>query len=199
MSKSSLKPVVLLLSESQQSRRAIAKLLDHNFTVIVVEDAESAWEQLVDDAKILVLISELGLVIDDFDLIERVRNANDHRLAASPVLLLVGESDNENDRETAFRAGATDFINMPFVSSELITRVRLHAQLFAQQVQGHAVVAESVAAANVLQQLAQEKIFLSRLEQELSFSHRHKTFFSACKLKIDNLKALVLRSLSFRQ
>jgi two-component system cell cycle response regulator len=191
MPEANLKPVVLLLSQSQQSARSISKLLGPNFTVIVVEDAESAWEELVENLKILVVISELALVIDEFHLLERIRNANDNRIAASPVLLLVGESDNENDRETAFRNGATDFINMPFVSSELITRVRLHAQLFVQHIAGHVVMAESVAAANVLQQLAQENIFLSRLKQELAFSYRHRTFLSACKFKLDNLKAIV--------
>jgi two-component system cell cycle response regulator len=191
MPKTNSKPVVLLLSQSQQSRRSIAKILDPNFAVIAVEDAESAWEALVENSKILVLISELALVIDDFDLLERIRNANENRLAASPVLLLVGENDNDDDRETAFRNGATDFINMPFVSNELITRVRLHTQLFVQHVDSHAIIAESVAAANVLQQLSQENIFLSRLEQELAFSYRHKTSVSACKLKLDNLKAIV--------
>ena len=143
------------------------------------------------NSKILVLISELALVIDDFNLLERIRIANENRMAAVPVLLLVGEGDNDDDREAAFRSGATDFINMPFVSNELITRVRLHAQLFVQHVDGHAIIAESVAAANVLQQLSQESILVSRLEQELSFSYRHKTFVSACKLKVDDLKALV--------
>jgi len=191
MPQTNTKPVVLLLSQSQQSLRSISKILNPNFTVIVVEDAEDAWEELVGNSKILVVIGELPLVVDGFDLLERIRNANEKRLAAIPVLLLVGESDNDDDRETAFRGGATDFINMPFVSIELITRVRLHTQLFAQHIDGHAINAESVAAANVLQQFSQESIFISRLEQELAFSRRHRTFVSVCKLKLDNLKAIV--------
>jgi len=190
MSQTNSKPVVLLLSQSQQSGRSISKILDPKFTVMVVEDAVSAWEQLVENSKILVLISELTLVIDEFELLERIRNANENRLAAIPVLLLVGEAADDNDRETAFRSGATDFINMPFVSSELIARVRLHAQLFMQHADGHAIITESVAA-DVLQHFSQENLFISRLEQELSFSYRHRTFVSACQLKIDNLKGIV--------
>ena len=172
MSQTYSKPVVLLLSQSQRTRHSISKILDPHFAVFGAEDAESAWEQLVDNPEILILVSELTLMIDGFELLERIRNANENRLAAIPVLLLVGENDEDDDRETAFRGGATDFINMPFVSNELITRVRLHAHLFIQQVDGHAIVTESVVAANVLQQLSQEKIFISRLEQELSFSYR---------------------------
>jgi len=191
MPRTDLKPVVLLLCQSQQSGRSISKILSPNFNVITVEDAESAWEQCLENSEVLVVISELPLVIDDFDLLERIRSAAENSLAATPVLLLVGENDSDDDREAAFRNGATDFINMPFVSNELITRVRLHAQLFVQHVDGRAINAESVAAANVLQQLAQEKIFLSRLEQELSFSYRHKTSVSVSKFRVDNLKAIV--------
>lgn len=191
MSQTHSKLVVLLLSQSQQTRRSISKILEPNFIVFSAEDAESAWEQLVGNPEILILVSELTLTIDEFNLLERIRNANENRLAATPVLLLVGENDEDDDRETAFGGGATDFINMPFVSNELITRVRLHVHLFMQQVDGHAIDTESVVAANVLQQLAQEHIFLSRLEQELSFSCRHKTFVSVCKLKVDNLKSIV--------
>ena len=48
MSQTNTKPVVLLLSQSQQSRRSISKILDPDFSVIVVDDAESAWEELVE-------------------------------------------------------------------------------------------------------------------------------------------------------
>lgn len=191
MSSKSAKPVVLLITQSQQSARSISKILDASFSVIVAADAEFAWDQLIENQQIQVLICELSLAIDDYNLLGRIRNANENRLAASPVLLLVGERDSDHDRESAFRLGATDFINMPFVSSELITRTRLHAQIYQQHAEGLAINAESLSAANVLHNLAQESIFRSRMEQELAFSSRHKTFVSVCKLKIDNMKAMI--------
>ncbi len=186
-----LKPDILLTTGSVQTGATICKLLGSSFSVSSVNDAESAWNEIVENQAISVLICELSLATDQFGLLERLRNANEKRVTAMPVLLLIGETDNDESCETAFRAGATDFINMPFVSSELITRVRLHAQLFLKHRNGQSVDVRSTTATNVLQQLAQENVFNSRLQQEISFSQRHKTYFSACKLKLDNLKAIV--------
>lgn len=191
MNDTSEKSVVLLVSKSPQSTRSISKLLREYFTVLHAETAEMAWEKMLEVSNISVLICELSMAIGRFGLLERVRNAGDKHLAARPVLLLVGESDREKDRESAFRLGATDFINMPFSSTELTTRVRLHAQLYVQYSEEHTVEMTQVAAVNLLQQLSQLNFFKSRLKQELSFSLRHKSHVSICKLKVDNLKAIV--------
>lgn len=191
MSDPTEKPVVLLVSRSQQSSRSISKLLYDSFTVLGTEDAEMAWEKILEVSNISVLICELPLAIDQFGLLERIRSANDKHLAARPVLLLVGESDLEKDREAAFRLGATDFINMPFASTELTTRVRLHAQIFVQYADDRTVEIKAISAVNVLQQLSQLNHLKSRLKQELSFSLRHRSNVSVCKAKVDNLKAIV--------
>jgi len=191
MPRTSLKPEVLLMTSSSKTGQSISKLLNSIFAVNRVDEAEAAWELVLEKQSLTVLICELSSVINDFGLLERIRNANDNRIAAMPLLLLVSESDDDESRESAFRLGATDFINMPFVSSELITRVRLHAQLFVQHASDQTMNVQAITAANVLQQLAQENIFRSRLDQELSFSQRHKTFVSASKIKLDNLHAIV--------
>lgn len=191
MSDTREKSVVLLVAKSPQSSRSISKILGDHFTVLHAEDAEGAWEKMLEVSNITVLICELAIAIDRFALLERIRSANDKHLAARPVLLLVGESDQENDRESAFRCGATDFINMPFTSTELTVRVRLHAQLFVQHAEEQTIELQQVSAVNVLQQLSQQNYLKSRLQQELSFSLRHKTSVSVCKFKVDNLKAIV--------
>jgi two-component system cell cycle response regulator len=191
MTKSDKKPAILLVSKPTRSADSIRKLLSSNFIGSKAEDAETAWKFLVKRQQITVIICELSLAIDQFGLLERIRNASDRSLAAKPVLLLVGEKDDENDREKAFRLGATDFINMPFSSTELTTRVRLHAQLFINHAVEDTTEMQNIAAVNVLQQLAQEKFFKSRLKHELSFSLRHKINVSVCKLKITNLKTII--------
>jgi two-component system cell cycle response regulator len=185
------KPAVLLITGSARSANLIDKLLDTYFTVIKVEDAESAWKQLVKQPLITVIICELSIAIDHFGLLERIRTANNKNLAAKPILLLVGEQDQENSCEKAFSLGATDFINMPFSSTELTTRVRLHAQLFINHSADQTIEMQQIASVNVLQQLSNENYFKSRLQHELSFSLRHKINVSVCKLKINNLKAIV--------
>ncbi len=191
MAESDKKPSILLVSKPTRSADSIRKLLSGHFIGSKAEDAETAWKFLVKKQQITVIICELSLAIDQFGLLERIRNASDRNLAAKPVLLLVGEKDSENDREKAFRFGATDFINMPFSSTELTTRVRLHAQIFVNHATEDTTEIQNMAAVDVLQQLAQEKFFQSRLKHELSFSFRHKISLSVCKLKINNLKTII--------
>ena len=191
MTKSDKKPAILLVSKPTRSADSIRKLLTSHFAGSKAKDAETAWKFLAKGQQITVIICELSLAIDQFGLLERIRNSSDRSLAAKPVLLLVGEKDDENDREKAFRLGATDFINMPFSSTELTTRVRLHAQLFVTHAIEDTTEMQKMTAVNVLQQLAQEKFFKSRLKHELSFSLRHKISVSVCKLKITNLKTII--------
>ncbi len=192
MSETQQKPTVLLAARSAHTTRLVARHLQEFFDIATASDAEGAWNSLLESQGAALLICEMDLVIDKFGLLERIRGASDTRLAAMPVLLMVGENDAENTREMAFRAGASDFINMPFASTELKARARLHVNLYLQHSSDPVQeVREPVSAVNLLQQLAQEKYFSSRAQQELSFSLRHRSNVSLCKLKLDNVKAII--------
>ncbi|MCP4490829.1 MAG: diguanylate cyclase [Gammaproteobacteria bacterium] len=183
------KPYVVLTTDSALTEAAIARLLEQTFSVSSVSDAESTWKMVVENPQVSVLICQLSLAVDQFGLLERLQSANERRVAAIPVLLLVGESDGDESLNTAFRVGATDFINMPFVSSELLTRVRLQAQLFAQHNIRQTLNIQQPATSG-LRQLVPEGVFNSQLQHEISFSERHKTYFSVCKLGLDSFSAI---------
>ncbi len=193
MSEVNTKPSVLLVAPSAMVVKSIVKLLGKYFNTVSVNDAEAAWEALLisTSAEVAVIICDLQLSIDGFGLLERLRSADNNHLAAKPVLLLVSESDSEESRESAFKLGATDFINMPFSTTELTTRVRLHAQYFVQHSQIKPLEIQKDTSLSVLHQLTQENHFESRLSQEIAFSFRHKMNIGVCKIKIANLKALV--------
>ena len=142
---------------------------------------------------VAVVACDLALAIDKFGLLERIRNAKDRSLATKPILLLIGEQDQGKKRENALGLGATDFINMPFSSSELITRTRLHAGLFGHHSVNPTIEMEHIPSVNGLKQLMDEKYFRSRLQHELSFSLRHKNVVSICKLRVNGLKRLVAK------
>ncbi len=129
MSETENKPVILLITQSGRSANMIEKLLRGYFSSLKAEDAESGWNSLV-SMPVAVIACDLSLAMDKFGLLERIRNARDRSLAAKPVLLLIGEQDQGRNLENALGLGATDFINMPFSSSELITRTRMHAGLY---------------------------------------------------------------------
>ncbi len=191
MSENQQKPLILLATDSANGAKLVTRHLDEYFRILVSEDAESTWEAMVEHSDVSLIICNLGLAIDAFGLLERLRNAGDSWLAATPVLLLVGENDPDSARETAFQMGATDFINLPFASAELKARARLHANLYIQHASDASDEVSQVPAANLLQQLSQHNFFNSRVQQEMSFSLRHRSSFSLCKFKIDNIKNIV--------
>ena len=191
MSEQIEKPTILLVASSAHSIKLVSKHLQEHFALLTAEDAEAAWDLLLKDREIVLVICELEIMINQFGLLERIRSAGDSWLAATPILLLVGENDADAGRELAFQMGATDFINMPFASSELTTRARLHANLYLQHSLESPEELEQVATANLLQQLSQTNFFNSRAQQELSFAQRHRGNFSLCKLKLDNVKSIM--------
>jgi len=191
MSEQKEKPTILLVASSVHSIKLVSKHLQEHFALLTAEDAEAAWDLLLKDREIVLVICELEIMINQFGLLERIRSAGDSWLAATPILLLVGENDADAGRELAFQMGATDFINMPFASSELTTRARLHANLYLQHSMESPEELEQVSAANLLQQLSQTNFFNSRAQQELSFAQRHRGNFSLCKLKLDNIKSIM--------
>lgn len=191
MSEQKEKPTILLVASSAHSIKLVSKHLQKHFALLTAEDAEAAWDSLLKDREIVLVICELEIMINQFGLLERIRSAGDSWLAATPILLLVGENDADAGRELAFQMGATDFINMPFASSELTARARLHANLYLQHSMESPEELEQVSAANLLQQLSQTNFFNSRAHQELSFAQRHRGNFSLCKLKLDNIKSIM--------
>jgi len=191
MSEAENKPVILLITQSSRSANMIEKLLRGYFTSLKAEDAESGWNLLI-KLRVAVIVCDLALAIDNFGLLERIRNAKDRSLATKPVLLLIGEQDQGRSCETAFGLGATDFINIPFSSSELITRTRLHARLYGYHNVDPAIDMQNFSSVNDLKQLTDEKYFRSRLQHELSFSLRHKNNVSICKLRVNKLKEIVV-------
>jgi two-component system cell cycle response regulator len=191
MSEQKEKPTILLVASSVHSIKLVSKHLQEHFALLTADDAEAAWDLLLKDREIVLVICELEIMINQFGLLERIRSAGDSWLAATPILLLVGENDADAGRELAFQMGATDFINMPFASSELTARARLHANLYLQHSMESPEELEQVSAANLLQQLSQTNFFNSRAHQELSFAQRHRGNFSLCKLKLDNIKSIM--------
>lgn len=194
MSDTSELPALLLATASNLTSKSFEKLLKDQFKVIHAESPEQSWEILQQDDLICVLVCELTLAIDEWGLLERIRQVENKALASLPVLLLVAENDDEESQDRAFSVGATDFINMPFSGIELKARVRLHSKLYGLHHRSSTFELSSQnSSVDILSTLMQEKYFLNRLEQEISFSTRHKSFVSVCLVKIDNVASIEQR------
>lgn len=184
-------PTVLLIAGSANTGKLVRKHLSDHFAIQIADDGEAAWELLQQREEIDVIVCDLALSVDSFGFLERLRNAGDDQLAATPVLLLVGESDSELERDMAFGKGASDFINLPYSRSELIARVGLHAGIHGRRESMPADDSRPVGTAGLLKQLSQRTHFDSRVEQEISFSQRHRSNLSLARLSLDNMQAIV--------
>lgn len=100
----------MLLARSPRTAKSIAKLLGQYFEVQLADEAEVAWCMMLEQEGVALCLAEKSLVMDQFGLLERIREASDINLAATPVLLLMNERDDEPARESAVQLGATDFI-----------------------------------------------------------------------------------------
>ena len=114
---------VLVVDDSRVIRRAAVKILQKDFDVIEAEDGEEAWEELQRNSNISVVFSDLGMpVMDGFELLDKIRNAQDPALAKVPVIIITGAEESDGTKEEVLELGATDFISKPFDSISLKTR-----------------------------------------------------------------------------
>jgi diguanylate cyclase (GGDEF)-like protein len=179
-------PVILLVSDSALTSKSVNRLLAEQFQVLQEDNIESAWESIQVQTDISAILCDLNPTMDYEALLERIRTAQNKVISGLPVLLLVSEKVDEQHRDRAFMAGATDFINTPFSATELKARVRLHARLFnLHRGQGDYDLTDQHTAFDMLNAMMHERHFMGRLEQELSFALRHKVFISACLLQVD--------------
>ena len=177
-------PVILLVSGSDLIHKSIRRILKEKFKLLHAENVEQAWDILVSENSIRVVLCELGLAINEDALLHRIRNANHKSISVLPVLLMVSESDDEAMLDTAFLNGATDYIDLPLSSTELKVRVRLHAQIYGQYYEDADFELEQNTPSDLLTGVMQEKFYISRLDQELSFSVRHQLYISSALVKI---------------
>jgi len=179
------KPPLLLLCKSAITTSSLEKILSPLFQLNIVQDAESTWKKITQMDEICILVSDLSIAIDQYGLMERLRKAQDEMISAIPVLLLVGAEDDESQREKAFHDGASDFITMPFSSSELLSRLELQGRRLKKHTLNQLPSDNNNSPADLLLNLTQQKCFDDRLIQELSFAVRHKVNLSVVKLKLD--------------
>src|SRR3989344_8280653 len=76
---------VLVADDSRVIRKAISKILSNEFELIESEDGEIAWEQLLTDKSIQVLVSDIEMPkLDGYSLICRIRASDSERVGGGP-------------------------------------------------------------------------------------------------------------------
>ncbi len=124
------KAKILVVDDSRLIRASFARYLGEQFDVQLCENgaqALTALEQADDFSLIFTDLSMPG--VDGYQLLEWIRNSENPRIRDMPVIIVTGKEDDEQERERILALGATDFINKPFHSSELVSRARGYVTL----------------------------------------------------------------------
>lgn len=183
---------VLVADDSRVIRKAISKILSSEFDLVEAGDGEAAWEQLLKDSSIQVLVSDIEMPrLDGYSLICRIRAADAERVRSVPIIVITG-ADDELTRERAFACGATDFIIKPIDGVQLLARTRAHAKLdqTTRKLEETSTALEEQTAVDPLTQLHSRRYFIQRGVQDLAYAKRHQSDLSIVRIDIDNFRPI---------
>lgn len=180
---------VLVVDDSNLMRKAAQKMLGQEFDVVTAVDGIDAWAQLERDTSIQVVFSDLSMPRSDgYDLLRKVRTAEDTGLQGMPLIIVTGADNDEAARMKALDMGATDFITKPFTSTDLVARARAHAkyQRITRQLQEQTTL-------DPLTGMLNKAGFMDRVQQEVFFSRRHLQPLTLVRLEITGLRDIFLK------
>jgi two-component system cell cycle response regulator len=180
---------VLVVDDSNLMRKAAQKMLSGEFDVVTAVDGIDAWAQLERDTSIQVVFSDLSMPRSDgYDLLKKVRMAEDSGLQGMPLIIVTGADNDEAARMKALDMGATDFITKPFTSTDLVARARAHAkyQRITKQLQEQTTL-------DPLTGMLNKAGFMDRVQQEVFFSRRHLQPLTLVRVEIAGMRDIFLK------
>jgi PAS domain S-box-containing protein len=131
---------VLIVDDSEEARKLLLYILaTEQYEVLVADSGELALKAVALSQPELILLDVNMPEMDGVEVCRRLRSSSETR--DIPVILLSSSLDFEKRLE-GLQAGAIDFINKPFVSEELLARVRAHIELAKLRKNLESMVAE---------------------------------------------------------
>ena len=112
-------PEVLLVDDDARLREIVSMALeDEGYRVRTAASAEEASSLLADDEPDLLIVDWMLPGRDGLDLSRKVRTQS-----ALPILMLTAKTDTV-DVVVGLESGADDYVTKPFVTKELVARIR---------------------------------------------------------------------------
>jgi two-component system cell cycle response regulator len=174
-----LKPRVLIADDSRIVRAMLIKHIQNQFEYREALDGEQAWETLLIDPNIRVLITDLTMPnLDGYGLLERIRSSKISRIRDMPVVVVSG-SDEHRERERAMANGATDLITKGIATAQLLSRLDVLSKLVdTQREYEHSLEALVSSASNEdASELSSPYALKAQADAMLSAALRHKKNF----------------------
>lgn len=123
------KPRVLIADDSRIVRATLIKRIQGVFDFREAFDGQNAWETLLLDPTIRVVITDLTMPrLDGYGLLERIRSSKISRIRTVPVIVISG-SDEQAERDRVKAAGATELITKGIATAQLLSHLSVLAEL----------------------------------------------------------------------
>ena len=116
-----MKKKILSVDDSSSIRKMVEfTLKSRGYLVVSAEDGQEALEMLVKDDFAAVILDINMPRLDGFGFLKKMKAEQSY--SSIPVIMLTTEGQDQ-DKETALRLGAREYITKPFRPSELIALV----------------------------------------------------------------------------
>lgn len=123
------KQVVLVVDDARTMRASITRILEQDFQILEAQNGEQAWNIIIHEPLIHVVISDLLMPVKNgFRLLRQIRASDTERISHLPVIMITGHEDTEKMKYRAMALGASDFISKPFDSIQILARARAYAK-----------------------------------------------------------------------
>ena len=184
---SSSLPKVLVIDDSALIRKAVAKVLGSEFSVIAAVDGREGLEIIKKDRTIKLVITDLMMPnIDGYGVIKAIRGSKNEALKTLPIIVITGNSDPNTVKLQALDLGANDFLTKPFTSADLLARCRSYVQ---HQVEVKTL--QKLVARDPVSGLITKKPFDIQLEKDISRVIRHREPLAVMLIELQDAKALL--------
>jgi PleD family two-component response regulator len=174
---------VLIVDDSATVVATAKKMLEGRYIVSTASNGQEAWDILQTNLAISMVFTDLQMpVVNGLELLLRIRNSKDSRLATMPVVIVTGKTDTAAGKQAVFNIGATDFIGKPFNALDLLTRARAHID--GKQINRRRRISDVVQVEREL--LASPSAFHSIGCQALEYAIENKTSFVVVYVELVN-------------
>lgn len=115
-------PTVLIVDDEGYIQRILTYVLEaEGFEVLTASDGEEAVQQVKENHPDAVVLDLMLPTMDGYQVLRVIRQ--DEAMHTTPVLVLSAKG-RDLDRDTAIKAGASDYITKPFSPQRLVDRIQ---------------------------------------------------------------------------
>jgi putative two-component system response regulator len=116
------KPVILIADDDPQALNVLEQImLGHGYDVITASEGHAAREKIFSEKPDLVILDNYMPGLSGSEICRQIKASPETRFI--PIIMLTGFTETP-DKVEAIESGADDFVNKPYKSIELTTRIK---------------------------------------------------------------------------